>query len=71
VAIFLKILLLIFSILIIPSVCSAHSGNLINAFSNYLPFIVPFIAGAVATCKNFFAQFFARFTKFFARFKKK
>jgi len=52
----------------IPAICSAHSGTLVNAFSNYLPLIMPMVVGAVATCRNYIKNFFARI---FERFKSK
>ena len=59
----MKILAALICILSVPSICSAHSGTLINAVSSYLPFIMPVILGAVATCKNFFSDIFNRFKK--------
>ncbi len=54
----MNILILSLCFMAVPSVCSAHSGTLVNAFTSYLPFIAPIVAGAVATFKNFFAGFF-------------
>lgn len=54
----------------VPSICSAHSGTLINAVTSYLPFIAPIIAGVVASWKNFFGTFTAKFKSFFESFKK-
>ncbi len=55
----------------VPSICSAHSGTLINACTSYLPFIAPIVAGVVASFKNFFGTFLASFKNFFDRFNKK
>lgn len=49
----MKILLWVMCFMAIPSICSAHSGTLINAASNYLPLIMPMVIGAVATCRNY------------------
>lgn len=49
----MKILLWIMCFMAIPSICSAHSGTLINAVSNYMPLIIPMVFGAVATCRNY------------------
>ena len=59
----MKILAALICILSVPQICSAHSGTLINAVSSYLPFIMPMILGAVATCKTFFNEIFNRFKK--------
>ena len=55
----------------VPSICSAHSGTLISAFTSYLPFIAPIVAGIVASWKNFFGTFSAKFKNFFKKFNKK
>ena len=44
----MKIFALVVVSLSVPSVCSAHSGTLLNAVANYLPFLAPFVAGGVA-----------------------
>ena len=59
----MKFVILVGGILIVPSTCSAHSGTIINAVSNYLPFIVPTILGFVAAGKEFIAEFIKRFKK--------
>jgi len=59
----MNILIAAICFVMIPSVCSAHSGTLINAFSNYFPFILPAVAGFFASFKNLFTNFFNRFRK--------
>lgn len=55
----------------VPSICSAHSGTLINAFTSYLPFIAPIVAGIVASWKNFCGTITARFKNLFEKSDKK
>ena len=43
----------------IPSICSAHSGAVLNAAANYLPLIAPFLAGGVAGVIKFIRNPFA------------
>ena len=52
----MKILLLMTLSLIIHSLCFAHSGNVLNTVSNYLPVLIPLIAGIAAFGKRFIAQ---------------
>ena len=66
----MKILAALICILSVPEICSAHSGTVINAVSSYLPFIMPVILGAVATCKTFFSEITNKFSEIFNRFKK-
>lgn len=42
----------------IPSVCSAHSGALLNTVANYLPLLAPVAAGGVAGVIKFIRDFF-------------
>ena len=43
----------------IPSVCSAHSGAVLNAAANYLPMIAPFAAGILTCVVKFLRNPFA------------
>ena len=52
----MKILLLMTLSLMIPSLCFAHSGTVLNAVSNYLPVLIPLIAGIAAFGKRFITQ---------------
>ena len=42
-----KILACTLASLLVPSICLAHSGTLLRAFANYLPFLAPILAGLV------------------------
>lgn len=44
----MKIIALVIVSCSIPSVCSAHSGTVINAVANYLPFLAPLFAAGAA-----------------------
>ncbi len=63
----MKILIAALCFIAVPSICSAHSGTLVNAVTSYLPFIAPIVAGIVASWKNFFGTFTARFKNFFKK----
>ncbi len=43
----------------IPSVCSAHSGAVLNTAANYLPLVAPFAAGILACVVKFLRNPFA------------
>ena len=57
-----KIVALAILSLSIPSVCSAHSGTLLNAVANYLPLLAPVAAGGLAGVIKFIRDFL-RFRK--------
>ena len=59
---------LIIFLLSVPATCSAHSGTLINAVSNYLPILMPMLLGAVAAVREFVKNFSIR--EFVKRFFK-
>jgi hypothetical protein len=54
----MRVLLMVVSLMIIPAVCFAHSGMLVNAVSNYWPFLVPALSGIFVACRRFFMHFF-------------
>lgn len=56
----MKIVALVLVSCSIPSICSAHSGALLNAVSNYLPLIAPFAAGGLAGVVKFIRNFFRK-----------
>ena len=55
----MKIVALVILSCSIPSVCSAHSGAVLNAAANYLPLIAPLIAGGLAGVIKFIRNPFA------------
>ena len=56
----MKIVALVILSCSIPSTCYAHSGAVINAVTNYLPFIAPFLAGGLAGVVKFIRNFFKK-----------
>ncbi len=52
----MKVLFLMTLSLIIPTLCFAHSGTVLNAVSNYLPVLIPLIVGIAAFGKRFITQ---------------
>ena len=57
----MKIVALVIVACSIPSVCSAHSGTVINAVANYLPFLAPvFAASGFAGVVKFIRNLFKR-----------
>ena len=58
----MKVVALAILSLSIPSVCSAHSGALLNAVANYLPLLAPVAAGGLAGVIKFIRDFL-RFRK--------
>jgi hypothetical protein len=54
------VLLILIGLLIIPSICFAHSGTVMNSALNYLSFIFPFLSGILYSCRNFFKRVFLR-----------
>jgi len=57
----MKIIALVIVSCSIPSVCSAHSGTVINAVANYLPFLAPiFAAGGLTGVVKFIRSFFQK-----------
>ena len=56
----MKIVALVILSCSIPSVCSAHSGAVVNAVASYLPFIAPFAAGGLAGVVKFIRTFFKK-----------
>lgn len=55
--------LTIIGLLIIPSVCYAHSGAIINTVSNYAPFIIPFLSSLIYSCRKFFKRLYSWITQ--------
>ena len=49
----MKVLFLMTLSLIIPTLCFAHSGTVLTAVSNYLPVLIPLVAGIAAFGKRF------------------
>ena len=56
----MKVVALAILSLSIPSVCSAHSGALLNAVANYLPLLAPVAAGGLAGVIKFIRDIFKR-----------
>lgn len=57
----MKVVALVILSCSVPSVCSAHSGTVINAVANYLPFLAPvFAAGGFAGVVKFIRNLFKR-----------
>ncbi len=56
----MRVLALVFVSCSVTSVCSAHSGALLSAVSNYLPLIAPFAAGGLAGVVKFVRNFFRK-----------
>ena len=55
----MKILLLAAISLSIPSVCSAHSGAVLNSLANYLPIVAPIAAaGGISGVIKFIRSLF-------------
>ena len=44
----MRILLLMGLSLLMPTICLAHSGSVLGAVTNYLPFLAPIAVGAAA-----------------------
>ena len=59
----MKIWLFVFYFCTIPAIGLAHSGTLLNAASNYMPFLVPLFALAVVSSKRLWNYFKSFFTK--------
>lgn len=54
----MPILLATLGLILVPSICYAHSGTVFKTVANYLPFLVPFISAAVISCRKYIARFF-------------
>lgn len=54
----MTILLTTIGLILVPSICFAHSGTVFKAVSNYLPFLIPFISAVVIGCRKYIARFF-------------
>lgn len=37
-----------------PAVCFAHSGNLLRAAMNFMPFLAPMLAAGIAVLRKYF-----------------
>ena len=55
----MKMLALVILSCSVPSICSAHSGAVLNAAANYLPIVAPFAAGILACVVKFLRNPFA------------
>ena len=51
-----KVLVLAAVSFMVPSVCFAHSGNLLRAAANFLPFLAPMIAAGMAALRSYFRR---------------
>ncbi len=49
-----KVLILSAISLLCPAVCFAHSGNLLRAAMNFMPFLAPMFAAGIAALRNYF-----------------
>jgi hypothetical protein len=53
----MRILITLIGLLIIPSVCFAHSGTVARAVASYLPFFLPFLSGIILACYRFIKRY--------------
>lgn len=54
----MTILLNTLGLILVPSICFAHSGAVLNAVSNFLPLLIPFISAAVIAFRKHIARLF-------------
>lgn len=59
----MKILFLFYISFLIPNICFAHSGTVLNAVSTYLPFMVPIVAGVAAFGRRWIHLWMEKFHK--------